>query len=237
MLRLGSAWYDVAAQIKAVTERGLDPRNFILCTDDCHSGTLVDEGHMDRVVRHAIAPGPEAGHRDPDGDPQHRAAFRAGARDRLDRARPARRFPARLRSAALPIETVIARGRVLARRRPARPPTFPPMTTRPGPRNGRLGQAARCRATSTSPRPPAPTRCRARVIGVIENQAPTRALEAELAGRGRAWSRWTGAGDVCQIALVERHRGTGGVVNAFVSGFGYRRIARWPRRSPMTATR
>ena len=57
MLRLGSAWYDVAAQIKAVTEQGIDPRNFILCTDDSHSGTLVNEGHMDRVVRHAIAQG------------------------------------------------------------------------------------------------------------------------------------------------------------------------------------
>jgi adenine deaminase len=29
------------------------------------------------------------------------------------------------------------------------------------------------------------------------------------------------ANDVCQIALVERHRGTGQVVNALVSGFGY----------------
>ncbi len=29
------------------------------------------------------------------------------------------------------------------------------------------------------------------------------------------------AGEVCQIALVERHRGTGKVVNGFVSGFGY----------------
>ena len=57
MLRLGSAWYDVAAQLKAVTERGLDPRHFILCTDDSHSGTLVNEGHMDRVLRHAIAQG------------------------------------------------------------------------------------------------------------------------------------------------------------------------------------
>ena len=28
-------------------------------------------------------------------------------------------------------------------------------------------------------------------------------------------------GDVCQIAVVERHRGTGKVTNAFVSGFGY----------------
>src|SRR5690606_14912944 len=27
--------------------------------------------------------------------------------------------------------------------------------------------------------------------------------------------------NVCQTALVERHRGTGGVTNAFVSGFGY----------------
>jgi adenine deaminase len=30
-----------------------------------------------------------------------------------------------------------------------------------------------------------------------------------------------GRGGICQIALVERHRGTGQVVNAFVSGFGY----------------
>ena len=57
MLRLGSAWYDVERQITAITQRGLDPRNFILCTDDCHSGTLVNEGHMNRVLRHAIAQG------------------------------------------------------------------------------------------------------------------------------------------------------------------------------------
>src|SRR5690606_274036 len=57
MLRLGSAWYDVAAQLKAITENRLDSRNFILCTDDSHSGTLVNDGHMNRVVRHAIAQG------------------------------------------------------------------------------------------------------------------------------------------------------------------------------------
>ncbi|MCA9922544.1 MAG: adenine deaminase, partial [Anaerolineales bacterium] len=57
MLRLGSAWYDVATQVKAITEQGLDSRNFILCTDDSHSGTLVHDGHMNRVVRHAIAQG------------------------------------------------------------------------------------------------------------------------------------------------------------------------------------
>lgn len=26
----------------------------MLCTDDCHAGTLVHDGHMDRVVRHAV---------------------------------------------------------------------------------------------------------------------------------------------------------------------------------------
>ncbi len=57
MLRFGSAWQDVAEGIKAITELHLDPRHFILCTDDCHASTLVGEGHMDRVLRHAIAQG------------------------------------------------------------------------------------------------------------------------------------------------------------------------------------
>jgi adenine deaminase len=57
MLRLGSAWHDVVSQVKAITERGLDSRYFILCTDDSHSGTLVHDGHMNRVVRHAIEQG------------------------------------------------------------------------------------------------------------------------------------------------------------------------------------
>src|SRR5690606_22037457 len=61
-------------------------------------------------------------------------------------------------------------------------------------------------------------RVRTRVIGVVENQAPTRALERELPVVD---GLVVGTGDVCQIALVERHRGTGAVVNAFVAGFGY----------------
>ena len=57
MLRYGSAWQDVAEGVKAITEQHLDPRHFILCTDDCHAATLVNEGHMDRVLRHAIQRG------------------------------------------------------------------------------------------------------------------------------------------------------------------------------------
>ncbi len=57
MLRYGSAWQDVAEGVKAITEHHLDPRHFILCTDDSHAATLVNEGHMDRVLRHAIQQG------------------------------------------------------------------------------------------------------------------------------------------------------------------------------------
>jgi adenine deaminase len=70
------------------------------------------------------------------------------------------------------------------------------------------------------PAPEGADRVRARVIGVVENQAPTKALEADLAVAGGLVAMDMAA-DICQIALVERHRRTGGVVNALVSGFGY----------------
>jgi adenine deaminase len=57
MLRYSSAWHDVAEGAKAITEKHLDSRHFILCSDDCHASTLVDEGHMDRVLRYAIQQG------------------------------------------------------------------------------------------------------------------------------------------------------------------------------------
>ncbi len=219
MLRLGSAWYDVAAQIKAVTERGLDPRYFILCTDDCHSGTLVNEGHMNRVVRHAIAQGLK-----PMTAIQMASLNTAehfGLEKEIGSIAPGRRADLILTSdlALLPIEMVIARGRVLAEggRLTADIPAY--------------SYPASARATvnmknALGPRdfdiaaPPGANSVTARVIGVIENQAPTRALEAVLKVAD-GLVEMDQAADVCQIALVERHRATGKVVNAFVSGFGY----------------
>lgn len=57
MLRYGSAWQDLAAQGGALTRLGLDSRHCILCTDDSQAETIVSDGHMDRVVRHAISQG------------------------------------------------------------------------------------------------------------------------------------------------------------------------------------
>lgn len=56
-MRRGSAWHDVEATIRAHTERGIDPRRLCLVTDDRSPESLVDEGHMNFVVRHAIEQG------------------------------------------------------------------------------------------------------------------------------------------------------------------------------------
>lgn len=217
MLRLGSAWYDVKAQITAVTERGLDPRNFILCTDDCHSGTLVNDGHMDRVVRHAIDCGL---------DPlialqmaTINTATHFGLERELGSIAPGRRADCILTSdlTALPIETVIARGKIVAEDGRCLAPL--PDFAWPADSRATVNMKRDLLAADFDIPAPGPVnRVRARVIGVVENQAPTKSLEADLPVRDGLVEA---TGETCQIALVERHRATGGVTNAFVSGFGY----------------
>lgn len=215
MMRLGSAWYDVQTQITAITEKGLDPRFFILCTDDSHSGTLVHDGHMNRVVRHAIACGC---------DPLvaiQMATINPASHFRLERElgsiTPGRRADVILTSdlATLPIELVIAQGVVVAEG--GRLLVDCPRIDWPDrARNSvHLGKTL---AAGDFTIPASGESARVRVIGVVENQAPTRALQATLPVRHGVIE---GQGDTCQIALVERHRGTGGVVNGFVQGFGY----------------
>nr|WP_319483423.1 adenine deaminase [uncultured Cohaesibacter sp.] len=219
MLRLGSAWHDVAEQVKAITEDGIDPRSFILCTDDCHSGTLVNDGHMNRVVRHAIAQGLKPI------TAIQMATLNTAQHFGMDRdigsITPGRRADIILTSdlPSLPIETVIAQGVVVAENGellidipPVNYPDFCINTVK-------LGKTLTA-ADFDIPAPAGANEVRARVIGVIENQAPTKALEASLPVED-GLVQMDGKADVCQIALVERHRATGGVVNGFVSGFGY----------------
>ena len=215
MMRLGSAWYDVESQITAITEKGLDSRSYILCTDDSHSGTLVHEGHMNRVVRHAIACGC---------DPLvaiQMATINSASHFGMDRElgsiTPGRRADVILTSdlRGLPIEAVVAQGRLVAeagRLLVDCPRIDWPPAARQSVRLGR-------RLTRGDFAVPAPgDRARVRVIGVVENQAPTRALSLDLPVVDGVIAP---EGETCHIAVVERHRGTGGVVNGFVAGFGY----------------
>ncbi|MGF7007131.1 adenine deaminase [Aminobacter sp. BE322] len=219
MLRLGSAWYDVASQIKAVTEQGIDPRNFILCTDDSHSGTLVHDGHMDRVVRHAIQQGLKPV------TAIQMATINTAQHFRLEREigsiAPGRLADFLIVSdlAEIRIDEVFARGVRVARA--GKLEIDIPAYAYPAAAKNTVKLGKKLAAGDFDIKAPeGANEVRVRVIGVIENQAPTRALEADLSvenglvGMDRR-------NDVCQIALVERHRATGQVTNAFVSGFGY----------------
>ncbi|MDO7607430.1 MAG: adenine deaminase [Loktanella sp.] len=217
MMRLGSAWYDVESQITAITKKGLDPRNFILCTDDCHSGTLVNDGHMNRVVRHAIDCGC---------DPlialqmaTINTATHFGLERELGSIAPGRRGDMILTSdlKTLPIEHVIARGQTVAidGKITADCPHFDwPDSARQTVHMGKMLGVTDFEIKAPSGK----NKVTAKVIGVVENQAPTEALTADLPVKDGIVE---GEGGVCQIALVERHRATGDVVNGFVSGFGY----------------
>ncbi len=220
MMRLGSAWYDVESQITAVTEKGLDPRGFILCTDDCHSGTLVHDGHMNRVVRHAIDCGCDplvalqmatintAGH--------------FGLERELGSIAPGRRADVILTNdlTTLPINRVIARGVTVAQG--GKTTVEFPHLNWPDKARHTVHLGKKLSASDFEIHAPeGANSVTAKVIGVIENQAPTKALTADLAVFDSI-VQGDEAADVCQIALVERHRATGDVVGGFVSGFGYK---------------
>ena len=219
MLRYGSAWHDVAAQVKAITERKIDPRRFILCTDDSHAETLSGEGHMDRVLRHAISSGLRpmtalqmmtintAEHF---GLSRDLGMIAPGRWADIVLTRNLRRFTA---------EIVIARGAVIAEKGkllvdlpPRRYPHWVTLSVR-------LKRRLRPDDFVLKASGADGTRLLAHVIGVVENQAPNRHLRQTVsvhAGEVRADAE----SDLAKVALVERHRASGKVMVGLVSGFG-----------------
>jgi adenine deaminase len=217
MLRYGSAWHDVAAQIKAVTEMGLDPHRFILCTDDSHSETLITEGHVNRAVRVAIAQGvaPITAIQMATINP----AEHFGVSRDVGMIAPGR-FADILLMSDLPemkAELVISRGKLSAQdgQLLIDLPAYPyPHWALNSVHLARPMVGADFRLLA-----PGEGSYTANVIGVIENQAPTRHLRLEVeANQGEVsidLSR-----DLLKIALVERHKGTGRVMVGLVQGFG-----------------
>lgn len=219
MLRLGSAWYDVASQVKAITEQGLDSRNFILCTDDSHSGTLVHDGHMNRVVRHAIAQGLK-----PITAIQMatlNTAQHFGVEKDVGSITPGRYADIVISSdlVTLPIELVLANGEIVAEN--GRLTADLPAYSYPDFAKGTVRLGKELTAELFNIHAPAGKKtAKVRTIGVVENQAPTRAETRVLPVENGLVQLDTRL-DVAQIALVERHQATGGVVNGFVTGFGF----------------
>lgn len=222
MLRFGSAWHDVDAQIRAVTEQGLDPRNFILCTDDSHSATLVNEGHVNRAVRRAISRGL------PPITAIQMATINTaehfGVRRDVGMIAPGRFADVNLIE-DLPQfqpQIVIARGQVAARDGKLllerRPYPYPDWAIHSVHLAGEMA-ASDFRLLAPEALISHPSAL-ANVIGVIENQAPTRRLRLQVPlyhGEVKADMQ----DDLAKIALVERHRGTGSVQVGLVHGFGF----------------
>ncbi|MCZ2121025.1 MAG: adenine deaminase [Anaerolineales bacterium] len=222
MLRYGSAWFDVEAQIKALTEKKLDSRRFILCTDDSHAATLTDDGHMDRVLRHAVSLG-----LNPVTAIQMmtiNTAEHFGVSKEMGMIAPGRYADIVLVNDLLNFkaQTVIAKGVVISEdsawqiKLPL--VKYPGWATKSVKVKRKLTAedfALRTRAGNGS-------EVEAHVIGIIENQAPTRHLKLKaLVEDNQVKSNLKN--DLAKIALVERHKATGKVVVGLTSGFGFTR--------------
>jgi adenine deaminase len=220
MLRYGSAWHDVAAQLPAIIDLGLDPRHFILCTDDSHSETLVREGHMDRVLRHAIGEG-----LDPLAAVQMatlNTAEHFGVSRDMGQLAPGRYADLLLVSDLRDFrpQTVIVRGRVAAKE--GKLLLDLPSTTYP---EWAMHSIHLLRpVTAADFRLDALMRgeeVTAHVIGVIENQAPTRHLVLKMQTRDGHVPADVER-DIAKLAVLDRHHASGSVRVGLVQGFGFR---------------
>ncbi|MEA4908397.1 MAG: adenine deaminase [Anaerolineaceae bacterium] len=218
MMRFGSAWHDVAAQVKAVTESGLDSRYFLLCTDDSHSETLITAGHMDRVIRHAIECGLSP-----------MKALQMATINTAEHFHVSRDMgmiaPGRFADIVLvkdldhfAVDMVIAKGAVVAEQgelRVSMPEVTYPEWALHSVHLKRPLAAADFRLKCDN------KHCvTANVIGIIENQAPTRHLRMEIEPVDGEVKTDLG-NDLAKVALIERHHRTGRMQVGLVHGFGF----------------
>jgi adenine deaminase len=222
MLRYGSAWFDVASQVGAITQLGLDSRHFLLVTDDSHAQTISRDGHMDRVLRHAIEQG-----LDPMTAIQMmtiNTAEHFGVAKEMGMIAPGRWADIVLVKDLnnFQADMVIAKGQVIAEK--GKWKVSLPKFTYPAWVKNSVKLKRRLKAEDFRLAAPSPTgrgrRVKANAIGVIENQAPTRHLTFDVRPNDNE-IKVDMERDLAKIALVERHKGMGGITMGLVSGFGF----------------
>ena len=219
MLRYGSAWQDVARQVAAITRLGLASNRFILCTDDSHAGTLVYEGHMDRVVRHAISEGLSP-----------MTALQMASINTAEHFGVSREVgmiaPGRWADILLvddlnnfQVQTVLVRGKVAAKK--GKLLIGLPEIKYPNWATHSVHLKRPLKADDFILRVPgslaAKKLIKANVIGVIENKALTKHLKVDLPLVDGQVHIPPG---LVKVALVERHHKTGTIQLGLVSGFG-----------------
>ena len=223
-LRRGSAWNDIPQTIRAHTERGLDPRHILLVTDDRSPESLVEEGHMNFVVRHAIQQGV-----------QPVSAFQMATLNTAERfgvwrdvgsVTPGRCADIILLEGNLAdvnISLTIAAGKVVAEggRMVAELPGF----DYPRDALNTVKLDAPISEQTFDVRAPSEKRTvRARTIRVVENQIETREEWAELPVES-GLVRLDPERDISKVCVIERHGKAGEHRTGFVSGLNFEESA------------
>ena len=206
LVREGTVSKDLAALAELITTERAP--FMALCTDDRNPLDIAEEGHLDHIIRAAIA----RGVRPLDA---YRAASWSAARHfgLFDRGlvAPGQRADIVLLEdlATCRVHSVICRGAPVTADRFRTRPTVPlvgldSMKLKPV-------SAATFRVGAEGATPP--------VIGIRPGQILTDRLAVDVAVRGGERVADTGR-DVLKIAVLERHGGSGGVGRGFVRGFG-----------------
>lgn len=222
MLRYGSAWQDVAVQVEAILKKGLDAHRFLLCTDDCHAETLVNEGHMDRVLRHAIQQGL------PPMTAVQMATINTAGHFGLDKEM-GMLAPGRWADVLLvndlqdfQADLVIAKGVVCAKDGENlvtyQPNNFPGWVKDSVNVNGKTTPQTFKITVPSDLR--GQTEFSANVIGIIENQAPNRHLKIKIRANSDE-VKVDLKSNLAKAAMLERHQGGDLVQMGLVHGFGF----------------
>jgi len=218
MLREASGAKDVADTIKAVTDAKLDPRHVCLVTDDREPSDLLQEGHIDYVIRRAIEEGV---------DPIH--AIQMATLNTAEHFECARELgsiaPTRYADMVLlddlqkvSVKTVIADGKIVAHNGKLMTSIPPPKLTKS------VRKSMNVKRTPTVDDLTIKTKTsgssvKIRVIGVMPTDIFTRHLETQAPVKdGKVTTKPDE--DVAKIAVFERHKGSGNIGLGFITGFG-----------------
>ncbi|GJM80702.1 adenine deaminase [Paenibacillus sp. HMSSN-139] len=225
MIREGSAWHDVKEVIKVVTEDRVNPSNILLVTDDVYPQTLIEQGHMNHVVRRAIEEGVDPVTAIQMGTINTARYFKVDGD--LGGIAPGKCADLLLIGDLRRMEpsTVITDGKVAYEDGQLRVP-FPAY---PYP--------ARARASVKLARPltaedflyrssaSGKAETTIHVIDVIENSARTTKGTATVPVDGDGVVRPAAGQDIATLACIDRHRGSGELSLAFARGFGLKQGA------------
>ncbi|WP_438445216.1 adenine deaminase [Gorillibacterium sp. sgz5001074] len=223
-LREASAWQDVARTIRAHTELGIAARRILLVTDDRSSVSILEEGHMDHVLRVAIRQGlnPVTAFQ----MATLNTAERFGVSQDVGSVTPGRYADLLILDGPLadvkPAVTIAAgrvaaeNGRMTAEWEPYVFPAAAKATVKLAPDFSEKDFAVAAPISSGM--------ATARAIQVLENHAETREAFVRIPVENGS-AKIAPASGLCKMAVVERHHGSGARSVGFVTGLGFRQPA------------